>query len=67
LPVVWQGWAILVAFGGLVGAGLFIFPLSTKMGSLLIYWALLTAALMAICWLKGEPPRWRWGDDEGAR
>jgi hypothetical protein len=22
-----------------------------------------TAALSAVCWLKGEPPRWRWGKD----
>ena len=22
---------------------------------------LLTGALIAICWIKGEPPRWRWG------
>jgi hypothetical protein len=23
--------------------------------------ALLTLGLMAVCWLKGEPPRWRSG------
>jgi len=23
--------------------------------------ALLVTALIAICWWKGEPPRWRWG------
>ena len=45
---------------------LFIFPPSTEVGPLLVYLALLTAALIAICWLKGEPPRWRWGNDEGA-
>lgn len=21
----------------------------------------ITLILVAICWLKGEPPRWRWG------
>jgi len=25
------------------------------------YVSVLTVALIAICWLKGEPPRWRWG------
>ena len=66
MPVVWQGWAVLVAFGGLVGAGFLIFRPSTEIGSLVVYLALLTVALIAICWLKGEPPRWRWGNDEGA-
>jgi len=23
-----------------------------------------TLVLVAVCWLKGEPPRWRWGDDD---
>lgn len=22
----------------------------------------LTALFVGCCWLKGEPPRWRWGD-----
>ena len=30
------------------------------------YVAVLSASLVAICWLKGEPPRWRWGTDDGA-
>ena len=25
--------------------------------------SLLSAALVAICWKTGEPPRWRWGKD----
>lgn len=24
---------------------------------------LLRVVLVAICWLKGEPPRWRWGEE----
>ena len=23
----------------------------------------LSAVLVAICWLKGEPPKWRWGKE----
>jgi hypothetical protein len=26
-----------------------------------------TVALVAVCWLKGEPLRWRWDDDKRAR
>jgi hypothetical protein len=30
-------------------------------GALLVYVVALSALLFGICWLKGEPPRWRWG------
>jgi hypothetical protein len=26
----------------------------------------LSAVLVAVCWWKGEPPRWRWGGDDAA-
>jgi len=26
--------------------------------------AVLCALLIGVCWLKGEPPRWRWGNNE---
>ncbi|ACH82373.1 MULTISPECIES: hypothetical protein [Acidithiobacillus] len=25
------------------------------------YIGILTAALLVVCWFKGEPPKWRWG------
>jgi hypothetical protein len=61
LPSVWQGWVVLVAYQTLVLGGLPIVRASN--GSLVyaIYVAVLTVALLAICWLTGEPPRWRWG------
>ena len=65
LPVTWQGWIVLVAFAGLLSAGFLVFPPNREMGPLLIYVFLLAAGLIAICWLKGEPPRWRWGGGEG--
>ena len=27
------------------------------------YVAVLSVLLTAVCWWKGEPPRWRWGGD----
>ena len=66
LPLSWQGWVILTAFIGLFGVGFLIFPPSKGIGLLLAYVAVLSALLIAICWLKGEPPRWRWGGREGA-
>jgi hypothetical protein len=46
--------------------GFFVFPPDTQLGSFLIYVGVLTVLLVAICWLKGEPPRWRWGGDGSA-
>jgi hypothetical protein len=71
-PIAWQGWLVFAAFLGLLIAGgvLFssLFPprrsLAAFLTAYLIYIVVLDAALLAVCWLKGEPPRWRWGEDE---
>lgn len=58
-PVTWQGKAVLVFFFALVAAG--ALALLPKYGRLtfVIYCIVLCVALMAICRIKGEPPRWR--------
>ncbi len=66
LPLTWQGWAVLAAFIGLFGAGFLIFPPNRELTSLLVYVAVLCALQFAVCWLKGEPPRWRWGNRDVA-
>ena len=66
LPSSCQGWAVLAGFIGLLGVGFLIFPPNKEPGFLLAYVALLSTLLIAICWLKGEPPRWRWGSGESA-
>jgi hypothetical protein len=63
LPTAWQGWLVLAAFIGLVAAGAFVFPPNQSTAAFVGYIAILCGALIAVCWLKGEPPRWRWGDD----
>ena len=62
LPRVWQGWLVLAAFIALLAAGFWLFPPHGKLVQFLVYVAFLVASLIAICWAKGEPPRWRWGD-----
>ncbi|MBX3627983.1 MAG: hypothetical protein KF892_23440 [Rhizobacter sp.] len=61
VPSAWQGWAVLVAFFVLLGVGSLFLP---QWGSTLFvgYAVGLSLVLLAICWLKGEPPRWRWGE-----
>jgi hypothetical protein len=34
------------------------------MAAYLLYVFVLSVVLIGVCWLTGEPPRWRWGDDE---
>jgi hypothetical protein len=52
---------VLAAFFALFGAGVLLFPPKTHLGAFIAYVLVLSAALFGICWLKGEPPRWRWG------
>ena len=59
LPVTWQGWAVLVAFMVLmVGGQIFV-----QHDLLWPYRSLLIVLLIGVCWLKGEPPRWRSGGE----
>ena len=63
IPSSRQGWLALAAFFALLVAGSFLFPPKTKLAPYLAYVAVLSAPLIGVCWLKGEPPRWRWGND----
>ena len=60
-PTRWQGWAVVALFLGLLAAGAFIFPPQFERASYIAYDLVLFALLIGVCWLKGEPPRWRWG------
>jgi hypothetical protein len=62
-PVRWQGWATLLAYFVLLGAVVLRFQPAGHPLTFALMVALLTLALVAVCWLKGEPPRWRWGKD----
>ena len=64
LPASWQGWVVLGAFAVLLVTGSFLFPPATERATFTAYVLLLAGALVLVCWLKGEPPRWRWGDDK---
>jgi hypothetical protein len=62
LPLTWQGWVVYLVwfaalFGGLVLLGLRQLPVPH-----LIFVLAMLGLLLAICYWKGEPPRWRSGD-----
>jgi hypothetical protein len=59
IPCAWQGWAVLVVYFGIVATGSFLFK--DRPGPLSAAIAGASLLLVGICWLKGEPPRWRWG------
>jgi len=63
LPVTWQGWLVLAAFFALVLLGVYLFPPRRSLAIFLSYIVVLSLLMIGMCWLKGEPPRWRWGDD----
>ena len=61
LPITWQGWLVYGIAAVLWVAGYFIFPPEAHIGYFLAYIWIVVLALVGVCWLKGEPPRWRWG------
>jgi hypothetical protein len=63
LPVRWQGWVTLIVFIGLVWTvAAFFHPAvhPVAFGCLIV---VLIAGFTLVCWMKGEPTRWRWGKD----
>ncbi len=59
-PTCWQGWVVVGAHMLATLAGIVVFVACHSLWFVL-YMAVLSAAFLAVCWWKGEPPRWRWG------
>ena len=59
LPVTWQGWLVFLVYLALITIVL-IFRPEEKL-FLYLFVVVVTAVFIAICWIKGEPPKWRWG------
>ena len=66
LPSTWEGWVVLavylpllIAFTLLVLSDRYPFWCWAALGTLI-------ATFIAICWWKGEPPKWRGGGGEEA-
>jgi hypothetical protein len=60
---VWQGWAVLAVFAILVLGGAFMLLPADGSLAFVTYTACLCLGLVAVCWVKGEPPSWRWGGE----
>jgi hypothetical protein len=64
LPGTWQGWLVFISYVALVIASIAAFPPTVAPAAFILCNCVLAAAFVAICWLTGEPPRWRWGDED---
>ena len=64
LPARWEGWVVLLGYLALILGGTFSLMSAGRQPYFFGYFAFLTILLLAICWWKGEPPKWRWGEVE---
>jgi uncharacterized membrane protein YhaH (DUF805 family) len=64
MPASWEGWVVLVVFLSFTIGGAFLFPPHRALTRYVILMGVLTALLLVICMVKGEPPKWRWGPDD---
>jgi hypothetical protein len=60
MPARWPGWLVLALYVAGVVAAALVVPPDRSRAAVLACVAVLTAALLGVCRLKGEPPRWRW-------
>ena len=62
-PTAWQGWVVLLgSIVTIAWAAVKLLPHSpAKFG---VATLCTVAVLTIICYVKGEPPAWRWGDDK---
>jgi hypothetical protein len=66
LATCWQGWAVYGAFlvvAMVAGALPALLDPAAGMMAMAVLLTLATAALVGVCMAKGEPPKWRWGQD----
>jgi hypothetical protein len=52
---------VLISYFALVLGGIPFIQVTKGNVLYVAYVSALTVALIAVCWLTGEPPRWRWG------
>ncbi len=64
-PITWQGWLVIVIFVIGMAFGATEFQLDQypdRTVWFIVYAAVLVVLLLLVCWLKGESPRWQWGE-----
>jgi hypothetical protein len=62
LPCRREGWLVLAVYVALLAAGARLLTGVPRPGWFVGYVAFWSTALLVVCRIKGETPRWRWGD-----
>ncbi len=62
-PAAWQGWVVYTSYFLLLFAAVFFLTAAAHPVAFTIFAVITTLVLVLICWLKGEPPRWQWGEE----
>ncbi|WEN14451.1 hypothetical protein PY254_14605 [Rhodanobacter sp. AS-Z3] len=62
LPTRWQGWVCFAIYAGGISLVMHFFRPVREPGLFTLGIVLLTLGLIAVCWLKGEPPGRRGND-----
>ena len=65
-PITWQGWVFALIWLAATAAGAVHFGPQRHMIQFLAFLLVMLAVMAAVCYAKGEPPRWRWGNRPGA-
>jgi hypothetical protein len=63
LPATREGWIVFVLWYLVVTAGAIALAVTAHWILFAVFMVAMSAGLIAICYAKGEPPRWRWGDN----
>lgn len=61
LPLSWEGWVIFIAYLAAIFAGIYLLPPEKHKVAFTLLVLVSSLVLVAICWVKGEPLKWRWG------
>ncbi len=63
LPLKWQGWVTLLLYVAAMTVGGILLA-ANHLWWFIVFCVAVSGMLVAICYWKGESPRWRWGEDD---
>jgi hypothetical protein len=62
-PRCWQGWVTVLVWLAILEVGVFTFCRPDRhLARFYIFLGIMCALLIGVCFLKGEKPKWRWGN-----
>jgi len=63
LPCAWQGWLVLLAYVVVTTLAAIFLAEEKRLGLFIAVVTVCSIVFIAVVWMKGEKPRWRWGGD----